>query len=130
MIKPPKKPQRFNGDAKLKHVLPTYQPPKAKAIETVKKPHGKFEEIIPALHQRELRGEVREDLERPRRSRFRKPEVPKKVQEVKTPMSKMTSIKVLVVAIGIIILVSSIAYAYYDCTSGEKAEELKSYKVE
>lgn len=125
MIKPLKKAQRFNGDAKLKQILPTYQPPKTKAIDTIRRPHGKFEEIIPAVREREMRREVREDLERPRRSRFRKPEVPKKVREVKEPMSRMTSIKVLVVAIGILILVSSIAYAYYDRTSGEKAEELK-----
>lgn len=125
MKKPFEKPRKFNGDEKLRHILPTYQPPKTKAIDPVKKPYGKFEEIIPASHQRELRGEVREDLERPRRSRFRKPEAPKKVQEVKMPMSKITLIKVLVMAIGILILVSSIAYAYYDRTSGAKAEELK-----
>jgi hypothetical protein len=125
MANKPIKNNRFKGDTKLKHVLPTYDRSEPDIIR--KQRRARPEEVIPdAEEDFRLKKEVREDDEQGPRSRFRRKDQHiqvKKIPPPPEPPSGTAMIKLIVIVIGIIILISSMAIAYQTRNDGAGSDE-------
>ena len=116
MAKKPDKNNKFKGDTKLKHVLPTPDLMRPDISRSYRQRRIRPEEVIPEPEEDfRLKKEVREDDEQGPRSRFRRKDQHiqvEKTQPQPSPPSGTAGIKLIVIVIGIIILVSSMAIAY------------------
>jgi len=126
MVKKPAKTNGLKGDIKLKHVLPKYERSRPEVGRSSKQRQVRHEEVIPKPDEEfRLKKDVREDEPPAPRSRFRRKEPYKQVEIQPQPAtySGITALKLIVIVIGIIILISSMAIAYQNRTEEPETED-------
>lgn len=126
MVNKPMKNNGYKGDTKLKHILPTNDRPGPDISRKLRR--SRPEEVIPKADEDfRFKKDVREDDEPVPSTRFRRKgprrQVEKTQPQSSAPPSGTAVVKLIVIVIGIIILISSMAIAYQNHDDGTSPDE-------